>query len=101
MTLYGESTRHIGGIACLARLLQGRYFTYADDMSKPRVADARTYAREMTEEEWLDLVPVLPVQARGLLRQRRPLADRVTALLARLGVHDRGLGRADPRDWEG
>src|SRR5690606_16652060 len=39
----------------------------------------------------LDLIPALPLRARGIARHRRGLGPRVEGLLARLGVADRGL----------
>ncbi len=59
--------------------------------SEPSVAAAAIGAARMEEEEWLDLVPALPVRARGILRHRRDLGPRVEERLAQLGVIDRGL----------
>ncbi|MEZ5744707.1 MAG: sensor histidine kinase [Sphingomonadaceae bacterium] len=59
--------------------------------SEPPVAGAAIAGAQLTEEQWLDLVPALPVQARGILRHRRDLGAKVEARLERLGVHDRGL----------
>ncbi|RJY08295.1 sensor histidine kinase [Aurantiacibacter aquimixticola] len=58
--------------------------------------DAKTAASAMatarlTDEQWLALIPDLPVTARGFLRHRRDLSDDVKALLKRLGVHDLAL----------
>lgn len=58
---------------------------------EPLVAAAAIARAELDEAQWLDLVPALPVRARGLLRHRRALPDRVRVLLARLGIHDRAL----------
>lgn len=58
---------------------------------EPAVAgDAIAQAR-LNDQEWLDLVPALPVPARGFLRRRDDLGADVRALLDALGVHDRGL----------
>lgn len=46
---------------------------------------------QLAEEQWLDLIPALPLGARGHIRQRRDLGARVKALLARLGIGDRAL----------
>ena len=46
---------------------------------------------QLAEEQWLDLIPALPLGARGHIRQRRDLGARVEALLARLGIGDRAL----------
>lgn len=55
------------------------------------VADTALQRAQFTDEQWLDLVPALPPAARPALRQRRDLSPAVAALLARLGVNDRGL----------
>ena len=58
---------------------------------EPEVASAAVTRAELAGEEWAALIPNLPVRARGFLRLRRDLPVDVEALLARLGVHDRGL----------
>jgi signal transduction histidine kinase len=58
---------------------------------EPEVAAAALTRAELTAEDWSALIPRLPVRARGFLRLRRDLPVDVEALLARLGVHDRGL----------
>ncbi len=55
------------------------------------VASATIARADLREEDWLDLVRVLPVPARSFLRQRRDLGERVDLLLGRLGIADRGL----------
>lgn len=56
------------------------------------VQSASVLARaHLTEEQWLDLIPALPIAARGHVRQRRDLGPRVDELLARLGIRERGL----------
>ncbi len=57
----------------------------------PRLAMAAIGGARLDEAQWLDLVPHLPVQARGFLRHRRDLGERVEALLARLGIDDFAL----------
>jgi signal transduction histidine kinase len=64
-------------------------------LGEPAVASAAMARAELSEEQWLDLIPALPVRARGLVRHRRHLPARVQALLARLGVMDRGLPPAE------
>lgn len=59
--------------------------------AEPDVASAAMRKAQLTEDEWLDLIPALPVQARGSVRHRRQLGERVEAQLERLGIHDRGL----------
>lgn len=58
------------------------------------VASAAIAAANLDEQQWLDLVPALPVRARGVLRHRRDLGPAVEARLDRLGVADRGLPAA-------
>ena len=59
--------------------------------AEPSVASAAIARAELTEEQWLDLIPALPVPARGFVRQRRDLGPLVARQLDRLGIHDRGL----------
>ena len=63
--------------------------------SEPAVAEAAVLQARLTQEEWLDLIPALPPAALPALRQRRDLPGEVPALLARLGVTDRGLPPAE------
>ena len=58
---------------------------------EPEVAAAALARAELAAEDWNALIPRVPVRARGFLRLRRDLPLDVEALLARLGVHDRGL----------
>ncbi len=58
---------------------------------EPEVASAALNRAELSNEEWIALIPSLPVRARGFLRLRRDLPVDAEALLTRLGVHDRGL----------
>jgi signal transduction histidine kinase len=58
---------------------------------EPEVAAAAITRADLTSDDWATLIPRLPVRARGFLRLRRDLPIDVEALLARLGVHDRGL----------
>lgn len=62
---------------------------------RPEVACAAIESARLAEPDWLDLIPRLPVQARGILRHRRDLPPAVNALLETLGIHDRGLPAAD------
>lgn len=57
----------------------------------PEVARATVRQAQLDDEQWLDLIPALPVAARGVVRHRRDLGPRSSALLDRLGIHDRGL----------
>ncbi len=63
---------------------------------EPEVAAAALTRADLSSEDWAALIPRLPVRARGFLRLRRDLPVDVEALLARLGVHDRGLPAPPP-----
>lgn len=58
-----------------------------------RVALAAIAHARLDEDEWLALIPGLPVQARGFLRHRGDLGEAVEALLAQLGITDFVLPR--------
>lgn len=60
----------------------------ADDSD---VAAAALDRADLGEDEWLDLLPALPLAARGHVRRRRDLSLAVEAQLKRLGIHERGL----------
>ncbi len=57
----------------------------------PTLAAAALYRAQLTGEEWEELVPRLPIRARGFLRHRRDLPEAAVRVLDRLGVHDRAL----------
>lgn len=59
--------------------------------SEPQVAAAALACARLSDEQWLDLVPALSPAARPHLLQRRDLTPDMVALLARLGVANRGL----------
>ncbi|MET1754957.1 sensor histidine kinase [Novosphingobium sp. RD2P27] len=63
--------------------------------AEPEVASAAMAAADLSEQEWLALVPSLPVRARGILRHRSKSSPAVEALLERLGIADRGLPPAE------
>jgi two-component system, OmpR family, sensor kinase len=63
---------------------------------EPEVASAALSRADLSSDDWTALIPRLPVRARGFLRNRRDLPLDVESLLARLGVHDRGLPAPDP-----
>ncbi|HVR91542.1 MAG TPA: histidine kinase dimerization/phospho-acceptor domain-containing protein [Novosphingobium sp.] len=67
----------------------------ADDTT---IALAAVQRAQLGEDEWLDLIPALPVTARGIVRHRRDLGPRVESLLDRLGIRDRGLPGATIAD---
>lgn len=58
---------------------------------EPEIASAALSRAELSSDDWTALIPRLPMRARGFLRLRRDLPVDAEALLARLGVHDRGL----------
>ena len=59
--------------------------------AEPVVAAAAISQARLSEDEWVDLAPALPVAARGLVRERRDLGPRAEALFERLGMVLRGL----------
>jgi signal transduction histidine kinase len=59
--------------------------------SDPAVGVAAVRAARLSEDQWLDLIPALPLSVRGVMRVRGDLGARVRALLTRLGIGDRGL----------
>ena len=59
--------------------------------AEPAVASAAISTAQLREDEWLDLIPALPVRARGFVRNGQSLGPRADALLNRLGISDRGL----------
>ena len=59
--------------------------------TEPKVALAALSRASLADEHWAQLIPQLPVHARGLLRHRRNLPAPAQQLLDRLGVRDRVL----------
>ena len=59
--------------------------------AEPDVAAAALAQARLSEEEWTQAIPELPIRARGFLRNRRNLPAGAIAILDRLGVSDRGL----------
>ncbi|BBC73677.1 histidine protein kinase [Altererythrobacter sp. B11] len=60
---------------------------------EPQMAAAAMATAQLSVEDWLDLIPRLPMNARGFLRHRRGLPAEVGRLLERLGVTDLVLPR--------
>jgi two-component system OmpR family sensor kinase len=58
---------------------------------EPTVASAAIECASLSDEQWLDLIPALPIGARGIIRQRSGLGLEVETLLLRLGIGDRAL----------
>ncbi|NBC38067.1 sensor histidine kinase [Novosphingobium sp. FSY-8] len=55
------------------------------------VAAAAIRAAQLTDEQWVDLIPVMPLHARRWVRLRDDLGDGPLALLTRLGIDDFAL----------
>lgn len=55
---------------------------------EPSVAAAAMDRAQLPAAAWLELIPHLPVRARGFLRNRRDLPAEVSRLLGNLGVRD-------------
>ncbi|WP_338466388.1 histidine kinase dimerization/phospho-acceptor domain-containing protein [Novosphingobium sp. ZN18A2] len=53
-----------------------------------RLASSVLRGARLREDDWLDMIPRLPVAARGFLRHRRDLGPQVERLLARFGIGD-------------
>jgi signal transduction histidine kinase len=62
---------------------------------EPQAAAAAMAAARLSEAEWFELIPELPVTARGFLRHRRDMPASVRGLLSRLGVQDLVLPQPD------
>jgi len=54
----------------------------------PRTALIAIARARITDAQWLQLVPALPIHVRGALRHRRDLSPPVLALLRQLGIDD-------------
>lgn len=59
------------------------------------VAAAALARASLSDEEWAEIIPALPIRARGFLRHRRNLPNAAVSLLDRLGVQDRVLPEPD------
>ncbi|WP_100259295.1 sensor histidine kinase [Qipengyuania seohaensis] len=57
----------------------------------PHIAAAALYRANLTGEEWEEIIPRLPIRARGFLRHRRDLPVAAERVLDALGVSDRAL----------
>ncbi|MBT2134182.1 hypothetical protein KK137_07540 [Croceibacterium sp. LX-88] len=56
--------------------------------SEPQAAAAVMATAQLTDSEWVELIPRLPLTARGFLRHRRELPPGARRVLDRLGVKD-------------
>lgn len=63
---------------------------------EPAVVAAALTRADLAVDDWSALIPRIPVRARGFIRLRRDLPLDVEALLARLGIQDRGLPAPEP-----
>ena len=62
----------------------------------PHVAAAALYRAQLRGPEWAELIPKLPIRARGFLRHRRDLPREAVNVLDQLGVSDRALPEPEP-----
>lgn len=75
---------------CSARIRNPRLLAWFG-AAEPRIALAALSRAGLDDGQWLELIPELPIRARGLLRHRRNLPRVALDLLDRLGVQDRIL----------
>ena len=61
----------------------------------PSIAAAALYRADLSGLEWEELIPRLPIRARGFLRHRRDLPLEAERVLDQLGVQDRALPLPD------
>lgn len=80
---------------CSTRIRNPALLAWFGD-TEPRLALAALSRATLSEEQWLALIPAIPIRARGLLRHRRNLPLAARALLDRLGVRDRVLPEPMP-----
>ncbi len=62
----------------------------------PHIAAAALARAQLRPEEWVELIPSLPIRARGFLRHRGDLPPAAVRVLDHLGVADRALPRPEP-----
>ena len=62
----------------------------------PHIAAAALARAQLQPEEWAELIPNLPIRARGFLRHRSDLPCEAVRVLDQLGVADRALPRPQP-----
>ncbi|HZH06436.1 MAG TPA: hypothetical protein VEY69_07170, partial [Lautropia sp.] len=62
---------------------------------EPDVAASALTVVDLAPDDWVLLIPELPLRARGFLRLRRDLPVAALDVLERLGVQDRGLPRPE------
>ena len=59
--------------------------------AEPLVAAAAIRHAALNQEQWLDLVPALPVHTYGFIRDRQDLPPGAASMMARLGLGERAL----------
>ncbi len=59
--------------------------------AEPAVASCAVRVAQLSDEQWLDLIPALPPSARAAMGGRRDIGTQARALLARLGIGDQAL----------
>ncbi len=59
--------------------------------SEPQVAGAALAHAQLSDEQWVDMIPALPLSARGHLRHRRNLGKQAEALARQLGIGQAAL----------
>ena len=70
----------------ILRLRSPRLLTHLAE-AEPVVAAAAMAGARLDEDQWLDLIPALPIRARGLVRHRDDLGPAVEALLELSLIH--------------
>ncbi len=88
----GERAAMVGEPAARFRNPELAYHLAEDE---PEVAAAALRSARLGEEDWLALIPRLPLRARGFLRLQRNLPPRVRDALEQLGIQDQGLPAPD------
>ncbi|MGB3753551.1 MAG: sensor histidine kinase [Parerythrobacter sp.] len=88
----GERAAMVGEAAARFRNPELAYHLAEDE---PEVAAAALRSAQLGEEDWLALIPRLPLRARGFLRLQRNLPPRVRDALEQLGIQDQGLPAPD------
>ncbi len=68
---------------------------------EPQVAAAAMSSASLTDADWLQIIPHLPVTARGFLRHRSDLPEGARQMLERLGVGDLVLPDASSQPQAG
>ncbi|MEP5937447.1 MAG: histidine kinase dimerization/phospho-acceptor domain-containing protein [Erythrobacter sp.] len=65
---------------------------------EPEVVSAALSRADLTDDDWQELIPRLPIRARGFLRHRRNLPAGAGLILDRLGITDRALPLPEAAD---